>query len=283
MIIVARVLAGLQAVFYGVLWFGIIDLLTVFVERGPEWHDGYLLETGWGLFFLVLVAGPFGVLAVRPGHAGALAMLAVASVALVLGGIWAREAAQVLNGLAVGVGAAAVAALGRGRRPDRRPLDPVLAVLAGVALGGALVLGRALLAARTLPDEVTNGVDHYGVQVSLALALAACVALAAVTTPRLPALSAAGCAAWLAAVSLAYPDLDGSLGTPGAVAALVWAAVVALRVLRRRDRGVVPDDRAVRERSHPARSSGTTRSSGAGPSAPEPRRRPPWGRRRSTT
>ena len=274
--IVARVLAGLQAVFYAVLWFGIIDLLTVFVERGQEWRDGYLLETGWGLLFLVLVAGPFGVLAVRPGHPGALSTLAIVSAALVVGGVWARESAQVLNGLAVGAGAAAVWAFGRGRLPERRPLDPVLAVLAGVALGGALVLGRDLLAARTMLDEVTNGVDHYGVQVSLALALAACVALAAVTTPRLPALCAAGCAAWLAAVSIAYPDLDGSLGTPGAVAALAWAVGVALRVVRRDD-GVPPDHRAPWERSQPARSSGTT------PSAPEQRRRPRWERRRPTT
>ncbi|HYF74158.1 MAG TPA: hypothetical protein VD864_15105 [Nocardioides sp.] len=234
MVVVARVLAGLQAVFYAVVWFGIVDLLTPFVQDEAEWRSGFLLETGWGLLFLVLVAMPFGVLAVRPGHPGALAGLTITAVALVTGGLWAREIPQVLNGLALGAGVAVVGGLGGWRAPQRRALDPLLALLSGVGLAGALVLGWDTLEHAVMLDDVTNGVDHSGVQASLGLAVAASVALAAVTAARLPAWSAAACAVWLAGVSLAYPDIEGSLGTPGAVGALVWSALVAVRLLRSR-------------------------------------------------
>jgi hypothetical protein len=60
------VLAGLLAVFWGFLFYGLIDLLAF--AQGPDFHASLLLSTGWGLLFLVLVAGPLVAVAVRPGR-----------------------------------------------------------------------------------------------------------------------------------------------------------------------------------------------------------------------
>src|SRR3954451_3442810 len=54
-----RGVAGVLAVFWGVFFFGIVDLLAFL--QGAEFHDTILLSTGWGLLFLFLVAGPLAV------------------------------------------------------------------------------------------------------------------------------------------------------------------------------------------------------------------------------
>jgi hypothetical protein len=43
----ARLVAGLCVVFWGYLFFGLIDLAVV-LDRTPGFYDSYLLETGWG-------------------------------------------------------------------------------------------------------------------------------------------------------------------------------------------------------------------------------------------
>ena len=48
-----RVLALLFAVFWGYVFFGLIDLLVPLLD--PEFHDVLVLEAGWGLLFVVLV------------------------------------------------------------------------------------------------------------------------------------------------------------------------------------------------------------------------------------
>ena len=40
--------AALAAVFWGFLWFGLIDLLVV-LEQDERFHEHYLFESGWGL------------------------------------------------------------------------------------------------------------------------------------------------------------------------------------------------------------------------------------------
>ena len=89
--VAARVVAALAAVFWGFFWFGLIDLLVV-VDQDERFHEHYLLESGWGLLYLVLVTVPLVVLAVRPGDPTALAQVGVCAAAVVLGGVWASAA-----------------------------------------------------------------------------------------------------------------------------------------------------------------------------------------------
>jgi hypothetical protein len=232
--VAARVVAALAAVFWGFFWFGLIDLLVV-VEQDERFHQHYLLESGWGLLYLVLVAGPLVLLAARPGRPDALAQLVVATVAVLVGALWGSAWPQLWTGLGLALTAGLLAWLGRVRRvPWSRP-DGFLSVLALVGLPAAVVYGAPLARNTTDHEEITNGVNHYPMQASLALAVAGLVALAAVTRSRLPAWSAGVSAAWLGIESVTYPDLPGSLGTTGGVLTAAWGvSVVAATELARR-------------------------------------------------
>ena len=157
--LVARVTAGGLAAFWAVLWFGVIDLMVVVIQD-ERFYDDYLLESGWGLFYTVLVVVPLVVLALRPGDPVALAQLGVCAACVLLGAAWAVRLPQLLSGLALAATVALLAWLGRGRLPVRRPVDPVLAVLAAVALVGAVVYGHDLARWPALLDDITNGVAH---------------------------------------------------------------------------------------------------------------------------
>ena len=228
---VARALAVPSALVWAVPLFGVIDLTTVVVERGPEWRSGYLLEAGWGLMFAVLVAVPFLVLAVRPGDPAATGVLAAAAVALLAAAAWAGAVPVLLAGIALVADAAAVAALGGVRRPATRPPDRALVLLGGLGAVGAVAYGHDVLSHPTV-SSVTVGVEHHGVQAALGLAVAGCTGLAAVTAARLPAWCAVAALAWLSVLSLAYPDVDGSLGGPGALAGAALAACIAVATTR---------------------------------------------------
>jgi hypothetical protein len=54
--LVVRILAAALAVFWGLVFYGLIDLLAF--AQGAEFHAALLLSTGWGLLFLFLVAAP---------------------------------------------------------------------------------------------------------------------------------------------------------------------------------------------------------------------------------
>ena len=225
--------------FWGILWFGLIDLLVV-IEQDELFHEHYLLESGWGLLYLVLVAVPLVVLAVRPGQPGRAD---------------AAGRRHVRRGAVRGLARLGVSALERARARGhhdrawwpgsaegrlvtwRRP-DLVLAVLAVLGLPAALRYGAPLVDNTTEVEDITNDVSHYPMQAALALAVVGLVALAAVTRSRLPAWTAAFSALWLGVESVVYPDLPASLGTTGGVLTVAWAVLVvaALEVARRRRR-----------------------------------------------
>ena len=222
-----RVLAALLAVFWGFFWFDLIDLLVV-VEQDELFHDDYLMESGWGLLYLVLVTVPLVVLVVRPWDAVALQQVAVCAVAVLLGAAWGTARPQLLNGLGLVATVALLAwpgglvrwRLGRSQPPSRAGV-----VLALLALAAAVVYGWPLARAGT-PGDITNGVSHLPMQASLGLAVAGVAGLAALTGSRLPACTAAFTALWLGVESVVYPDLRGSLGTLGGGCAVVWAFLV---------------------------------------------------------
>ena len=60
-----RAVAVLFVVFWGFFFFGLIDLLVYL--QGAEFMPSFHLETGWGLFFLIIVAAPLLAVALRPG------------------------------------------------------------------------------------------------------------------------------------------------------------------------------------------------------------------------
>jgi hypothetical protein len=111
-----------------------------------------------------------------------------------------------------------------------------------LALGGlpaAVAYGEPLARNTTDVPDITNGVSHYPMQASLALAVVGVVALAAFTLGRLPAFTAAFSAVWLGVESVVYPDLRASLGQTGGALTVGWGVLVVLAVELARRRAPV--------------------------------------------
>jgi hypothetical protein len=221
----------------GFFWFGLIDL-SVVVTQDERFHRHYLLESGWGLLFTVLLAVPMVVLALRPGNPVASAQLAVVTLAVLVGAGWGAAWPQLWNGLGLAVTVGLLSWLGgptpvRWRRPDLTLSGPAV-----VGLVAAVVYGAPLAGNTSEVEDITNGVSHYPMQASLAIAVAGLAGLAAVTHGRLPAWTAGLTAVWLGIESMVYPDLPGSLGTIGGAVTVGWgiAVVLDVEVARRRTR-----------------------------------------------
>lgn len=237
-----RILAAVLAVFWGLLFFGLIDLTVVF-DQTPGFYVAYLLETGWGLLYTVLVAAPLVALAIKPGLTSLTAQLAVVAGCVGVTAIAAFSLGQLAP--AAGLLLCSVLldaaserptvlsrgglALWRGRSP-RRPVLLVgcLAVLPAVVLAADLVLGY--WQRRPPTDDDTWWIDHWPMQAALALAIPAVAILASLMGPgwRVSLWTAAVSAAWWGAVSLWYPTHAGSLGTIGGWAAIIWAVALLL-------------------------------------------------------
>ena len=197
--------AGGLAVLWGFFWFGLIDLLVV-LDQDERFHEHYLVESGWGLLYLVLVTTPLVVLCVRPGRRDAVEQLWVCAAAVVVGAVWGWAlAAAAERARARRIGLAGGPAGGDVAPVWRRP-DPALLGLGVVALVGAVAYGHPLARNTTLVEDITNGVSHFPMQASLGLAVAGLAILARVRTgSRLAAWTTAFTAAWLGVESVRLP------------------------------------------------------------------------------
>ena len=217
----------------------------------PEWQQ--VLEAGWGVFFTLLVAAPFVLVAVRPGAARpAVVQLAVATAALAVSAPLANEAGVAALAAVLAVETAVVAGLlglGWDLRRARDVSVPLLAlgaVGAGPWLAYAFQMWAANREAR-FDSDVTNGVDHYSVQGALGLALAALPLLPGVRADlrRLVPACCGVAAAYLGLVSYAWPDAAGGFGRAWSVAAMAWGALLvaaaAVDAVRGRVRIVSPE------------------------------------------
>jgi hypothetical protein len=224
------VVSVLAVLFWGFLWFGLIDLLVV-VQQDDRFYAHYLFESGWGLLYLVLVSVPLAILAWHPGDPVALAQLSTVTAAVLAGAAWGVALPQLWNGIGLVFTVGLLAWLG-GRAPGRwwRRPDPVLLVLAVGSLPAAVAYAEPLARNTTEVPDITNGVSHYPMQASLALAVVGVVTLAAFTLARLPTWTAAFSAVWLGVESVVYPHLTGSLGETGGTLTAIWGVLVVLAV-----------------------------------------------------
>ena len=243
-----RVAAVAAAGVWGIFYFGVIDLLVVPIQD-DQFVTFYLLETGWGLLYTVLVALPLVLFAVRPRSevylqqvlAVALAVLACAVITPAWGQVvtgvlllltalllswWAGQPAWPVGGL-------------RARRLDRW-----LGALVVVAAAGAVWYAAEMIqqARSGRPDDDTWGLMHLPMQAAFGLALAGSAAITWLAagsggTPaagwRVSAVPAALSACWLGVVSLMYPGHLGSLGDAGGVAAIAWGLLFGAAAMTR--------------------------------------------------
>jgi hypothetical protein len=226
----ARVLSGVFAFGWIVVpGFGAIDLT---VTWDPDWPQ--VLEAGWGLYFTVVVGVPFLVAAARPRAAApGVAQLAVASIALAISGVVARERVVLVLAAAVALGAAAVRDLTRDvPRPRLRGLSMPLLALAAIGavpwLAYALDMW-ALNRQELVETDITNSIDHYSVQGALGLVLAVLPVIGAARADLRPFVPVcAGVAAgYLGLVSFAWEDAAGGFGPAWSAVAMGWGAALA--------------------------------------------------------
>lgn len=243
----ARGIAVVSALFWGVLFFGIVDLATVLLQD-ERFHEHYLVEAGWGLLYTVLVMLPLLVWAVIVRSVVLLQQLLATAAAVLVAGLAGAAPGQVLPAVFLALSAWVPAILVRRslRLPRMAPAQthPLLAALAGVALVGAMAYAVVVLRASYVgvPDDNTWGLLHLPMQAGLGLAIAATTAVVALVQAGgqepwrvgtvFPALAAGG----LGAFSLVYPDHLASLGNVGGALTLVWALALLASplVVRRR-------------------------------------------------
>ena len=236
-----RVVAVLAAGFWGVLFFGLLDLLAF--AQGPEVHASLLLSTGWGLLFVVLVAVPRCTTAFARSAASAAvaAELSAVAVALLAAAAMAASPRHLLPAAGVLATAALVGGSSGVRRrallPGWRPSWPCLSA---VALAAGPCAAYAWTSARTYGTSVltddTWSLDHWPVQAALPVAglLVAGIAAGHPTGWRVALWSVTAADLWFAAVSWAHPDLTGSVGRAWAVAMVGWAIGFVAVVMRTR-------------------------------------------------
>jgi hypothetical protein len=236
---------------WGYGFFGVIDLLTF--ASGPEFHLALILETGWGLLFLVLVAGPCFCLVFRPESAAWAAVAQISAVALAVAiaaalSLYPRALFVAAGLTASAVLIAAVSGTSWLIRPGWRPAAApslLVAIAAGPCAAYAYVS-----ASNTGSDkisDITLQIDHWPIQAAFALAALFSAAIGA-GHPRGWAISmwsVLASAAWFAAISWEEPDLEGSIGRGWSTALIGWAIsfllATCLTAHPARRRGQSPD------------------------------------------
>ena len=241
-LVLARLFAGAGAIWWAIAFFGLIDLTTHFIQ-GPEFYDSYLLETGWGLLYTVLIAVPLIALVRRPQDAGPMGQLVIASAAVAVPALLVPEPQQLLPAAALLLSFVVLRALGRnGHRSDRANLGESIAhrarrtplrswALVLVATVAAVPYAADMIAAGRAgryPTDYTFDINHLPMQASFALCIPASAAIATLR-PRgwkVPAVTAAVAAIWLGALSFFYPDHAASLGRLGGLGCVVWGLLL---------------------------------------------------------
>lgn len=231
----ARVVAAVSALFWAMPMFGLVDLLVVLVND-PDWRESYLLESGWGVLFGILVALPLAVFAARPrvGAGVVVAELGAVAVAMAAAALWTGYWPQLVPAAMVAGDAVLLGAVAK-VRPAAPPVDRVLRVLvvAGAVIGGAYAAGLVDAHPMYRPD-ITNGLDHLPMQVTVGLAMITVGAVAAGAVGgraagwRLPVWTLAGSIGWVGGWSVVHPDVPGSMDTALGAAAICWAVLFAV-------------------------------------------------------
>ncbi|WP_395403811.1 hypothetical protein ACHMXB_06525 [Arthrobacter sp. UC242_113] len=233
----AWIMAGLCAV----LFFGLVDLSTLFDLADPSYQWAVPLEASWGSLFTFVLAGAYVWIAVVPGQSWpAVVQLGIAGTGLVASSVAGLDGRPLLLGLPVVGSAALFAWLCRelsGPLPRRISVHwPLLVLGAGGAPLWLMYSLYALEKSRT-PHEgpewegQTMGIDHWPVQGAAGLTLAACSLVMALWPAARPLmrLSVSLSATFIGVAMLAYPAKDGAMpGTGWGIAFAIWGTLLAL-------------------------------------------------------
>ena len=244
-----RVFAAVCALFWGIFFFGLIDLLVVFLPLDDDFYEQYLLEAGWGVLFFVLVTVPLISVAFVPHVTSPVTQVALAGCAVGAAAVITLTGAQLLPAAGLLLTAAVLyllrsrsvetpseagsAPVARAARPDIFTL--LLTGAAAVMLLWFVADVSADVRAGLRPnDDISAGLSHWPMQVAVALAILATAGLTLLRQPgwQVSAWTVTVGAAWMGVLSVIYPHHAGSFGILGGTAAAIWSILFALATLR---------------------------------------------------
>ena len=240
--------AALGALVWGFFFFGLIDLLVRFVP-GDDFYDTYLLETGWGVLYFILVTVPLLSVAFVPAITSPVTQVALAGCAVAVAAVLTTTWLQLWPAGGLLMVAGLLFVLG-GRSTDRPSVaEPhptslatrvdiptlLLTVAAAVPLiWFAAEMVASARAGRYPNDDITVGLNHWPMQAALPLTMLA---------DRRPDRRSA---VWVAGIGMDGRGRDGvdgrvlgrlsaprrELRTAGRSGAILWSALFAAATLR---------------------------------------------------
>jgi hypothetical protein len=236
--------AAIAALLWGFFFFGLVDLLVRFVPF-DDFYDYYLLETGWGVLYFILITVPLLSVAFVPTITSPVSQVTIAGVAVGLAALFTGVGIQLLPAGVLVLIALILTVLG-GRRADR-PLLPerphvrlasridiptlVLTVVATAPLIWFSVTMVSSARAGLYPnDDISAGFNHWPMQAALPLAILGGAGLTALHQVgwQVTAWTVTVGTAWMGIFSIAYPNHSGSFGLTGGSAAILWSALLAI-------------------------------------------------------
>jgi hypothetical protein len=249
-----RVAALAAAVFWAVLFYGLIDLLIDYSRIAGESldHGTYLLAIGWGLLYTVTVPGPL-VLFAFSGARVFLQQLFVTGAGILLCAVLSLAIGQLVPGLLLlGMTAGLTSASRMNLRPDAwrfvRRIDWLLGSLVLVAVTAAVTYAaQMVLAIGEAADDVSWSLHHLPMQAAFGVAIAGSAAVSTLAGAarergwRAAAVPPAVSATWFGAASVLHPEQVGSWGITGGWVAVGWGV---LFVTCSATRGRTPPQRA---------------------------------------
>lgn len=232
-----KTLAWFMVVLAAVLFFGLIDLGTVFGLSDPAYVWAVPLEASWGVLFTFLIAGSYVWIALVPARSwSAVVQLGIVAAAVAVASAAGLDGRPLWVAVPIAGSAVLFAWLTReaaGAFPHvwSPSLAYLLLAVAGVLIWVPYAL-HALAASRegTLGDE-TWGIDHWPVQGAAGLALGACAVVMTFWTPgrALLRLTVSLSATLIGAADLAYPDRAGAMDDPlWGISVVMWGVFIAL-------------------------------------------------------
>lgn len=246
--------------FWLLLFFGLVDLsVPLFFRARPEFYEGYLMETGWGVLFTFFAGLPMCFLGARPEWISAALVSAASGVAVLISAIASAQPVQLIIAVALLLPAALVWALARSGRALVPPPEETIQSIEMSGLGARIpILGLALVAlppavmfASKMIETARRGVpepsytyvfDHYPIQAASVLVIPLAAGLLALRLPgwRPMLFLIASGTAWFGIVSVVYPDHLGSWGTEWGWTAVAWSVALSALAFRWGDPLVEP-------------------------------------------
>lgn len=232
-------LAWIMAGFASVVYYGLVDLGSIFELSDPAYLWAVPLEASWGVLFTFVIAGSYVWIALMPARSWpAVVQLGIAGAALVVGSVAGLDGrpmavAVPLIGSAVLFAWLTFEVAGKFPRTWSLNVPYLLLAAAGSMIWLPYALNAFAKSRAGAEGDTTWGIEHWPVQGATGVALAAGAAAMAFWTPGRPLmrLSVSLSAALIGAADLAYPDRAGAMSSPlWGIAMVIWGTAAALPV-----------------------------------------------------